>query len=71
MYVSCSLLKKYETKQGDVYSQYVQYLGDMAVGDDILTYTGKWFDQVNRGGFFPLEIEKCVHQVVLPRRDLY
>ena len=30
-YVPCSLLKKYETKGGDIYSQYVQCLGHMAV----------------------------------------
>ena len=71
-YVPRSLLKKYETKCGNVYSQFVQCLGDMAVkgeGDNLLTYTRKWFDQVNRGGLFPLndntftlfiEIEKCV-----------
>ena len=44
-------------------------------GDDVLTYTRKWFDQVNRGGLFPLndntftlfvEIEKSV-RVVLPK----
>ena len=35
-YVPRSLLKIYETKCGDMYSQYFQYLGDMAVeGDDI------------------------------------
>lgn len=77
-YVPRSLLKKYETKCGDVYSQYVQCLGDMAVegeGEDVLTYTRKWFDQVNRGGLFPIndntfsffvEIEKCV-RAVLPK----
>lgn len=77
-YVPRSLLKKYEIKCGDMYSQYVQCLGDMAVegeGDDILTYTRKWFDQVNRGGLFPIndntfsffvEIEKCV-RMVLPK----
>ena len=77
-----SLLKKYETKCGDMYSQYVQCLGDMAVegeGDDILTYTRKWFDQVNRGGLFPIndntfsffvEIEKCV-RTVLPKHMVH
>ena len=44
-------------------------------GDDVLTYTRKWFNQVNRGGLFPLndntftlfiEIEKSV-RVVLPK----
>ena len=43
-------------------------------GDDILTYTKKWFNQVNRGGLFPIndntfsffvEVEKCVHAVLL------
>lgn len=77
-YVPRSLLKKYESKSGEVYSQYVQCLGDMAVegeGSDLLQYTRKWFDQVNRGGLFPLndntftlfvEIEKCV-RTVLPK----
>ena len=40
-----------------IHSIYVQCLGDMAVegeGDDIFTYTRKWFDQVNRGGSFPI-----------------
>ena len=39
----CALLtlKKYETKQGDVYSQYVQCLAVEGEGDDILTYTRK------------------------------
>ena len=76
-YVPRSLLKKYETKCGEVYSQFVQCLGEMAVegeGDDVLTYTRKWFDQVNRGGLFPLndntftlfvEIEKSVRVVLL------
>lgn len=56
-YVARSILRKYETRNGDVYSQYVQCLGDMAVegeGSDVLLYTRKWLDQVNRGGLFPL-----------------
>ena len=56
-YVARALLKKYETRHGEAYSQYVQCLGDMAVegeGDDVLSYTRKWFDLVNRGGLFPL-----------------
>ena len=56
-YVARSILRKYETRKGDVYSQYVQCLGDMAVegeGSDVLLYTRKWLDQVNRGGLFPL-----------------
>ena len=76
-YVSRSLLKKYENKAGDVYSQYVQCLSEMAFedeGDSIFAYTRMWFDQVNRGCLFPLndatfiffiEVEKCV-QVLLP-----
>ena len=76
-YVPCSLLKKYETKSGNVYSQFVQCLGDMAVeeGDDLLTYTTKWFDRVNRGGLSMtthtlfIEIEKCV-RVVLPKHPV-
>jgi hypothetical protein len=75
-YVARSILRKYETRKGDVYSQYVQCLGDMAVegeGDDVLLYTRKWLDQVNRGGLFPLNdstftffvaIEKQVRNVL-------
>ena len=42
-------------------------------GDDLLTYTRKWFTLVNRGGLFPLnnnsfsmfiEIEKCVRHLL-------
>ena len=36
---------------------YVQCLRNMAVegeGSDVLSYTRKWLDQVNRGGLFPL-----------------
>lgn len=77
-YVPHALLKKYETRCGDVYSEYVQCLGDMAIegeGDDVLAYTRKWMDQVNRGGLFPLndnsfsffvEVEKIV-RVLLPK----
>ena len=74
-YVPHKLLKRYEARSGAVYSQYVQCLGDMAVegeGDEFATYSRRWFDQVNRGGLFPLndtlfvEIEKCV-RVVLPK----
>ena len=45
-------------------------------GDDLLSYTTKWFDQVQRGGLYPLNdqtfslfiaIEKCV-RIVLPNR---
>ena len=51
-YVARSILRKYETRNGDVYFQYVHCLGDMAVeeGNDVLLYTRKWLDQVNRGG---------------------
>lgn len=50
-----SILRKHETRQGNVSSQYVQCLGDMAVegeGSDVLLYTCKWLE-VNRGGLFP------------------
>lgn len=56
-YIPHALLKKYETRCEDMYSEYVQCLGDIAIegeGDDVLTYTRKWLDQVNRGGLFPL-----------------
>ena len=41
---------------------------------DVLEYTRKWFQQVNRGGLFPLndgthlfiEIERCVHVYLYP-----
>lgn len=60
-YVARSLLKRYERKSGDVYEEYVACLGDMAVeGDnetDLLSYTRKWLDLVNRGGLFPLNDE--------------
>ena len=76
-YVPYKLLKKYDNKTGEMYSQYVQCLGDMAVEgeEDFLGYTRKWLDQVNRGGLFPLnekafalfiEIEKCV-RLLLPQ----
>ena len=77
-YVARSILRKYETRKGDVHSQYVQCLGDMAVegeGSDVLVYTRKWLDQVNRGGLFPLNdstftffvaIEKQVRNVLPP-----
>lgn len=75
---STASLKKYETRCGDKYSEYVQCLGDMAIegeGDDVLTYTRKWLDQVNRDGLFPLnnnsfsffvEVEKII-RVLLPK----
>ncbi len=60
-YVARSLLKRYETKCGDVYEQYVTCLVDMAVkGEnetDLLSYTREWLDLVNRGGLFPLNDE--------------
>ena len=72
-YVAHSLLKRYEKKSGEVFSQYVTCLGEMAVAghqdDDLLSYSRRWIDQVNRGGLFPLndetfhlfiEVEKCV-----------
>ena len=79
-YVPRTLLKRYENEPGPVYSQYVQCLGDMAVEgeDDFEAYTRKWFDQVNRGGLFPLnqtaliffvEVEKCVRSL-LPKHVL-
>ncbi len=53
-----SLLKKYEKKKrSEKYSQFIDCLGELAVegeGDDVLTYTRKWFDLVNRGGLYPI-----------------
>ena len=56
-YVARTILRKYEKKSGEVSSQYVQCLGDMSVegeGSDVLSYTRRWLEQVNRGGLFPL-----------------
>ena len=57
-YVVRSLLKKYERKKRcEVHSQIIACLGELAVegeGDDVLTYTRKWFDLVNRGGLYPI-----------------
>ena len=77
-YVARVILKKYEKKSGEVASQYIQCLGDMAVegeGEDLQEYTKKWFEIVNRGGLYPLndetfrffvQIEKKV-KVLLPK----
>ena len=55
-----------------MYDQYTTCLSEMAVdgeGSDVLSYTRKWMEMVNRGGLFPInensfhlfiEIEKCV-----------
>ena len=56
-FVPYSLLKRFEKRKGEKYSQIVICLGEMAImgdGSDILSYTTKWFDLVNRGGLFPL-----------------
>ena len=56
-FVPHSLLKRFEKRHGDKYVKFVTCLGDMAVagdGSDVLSYTEKWFDLVNRGGLFPL-----------------
>ena len=59
------------------YDQYTTCLSEMAVdgeGSDVLSYTRKWMEMVNRGGLFPIndnsfhlfiEIEKCV-RIYLP-----
>lgn len=59
-YVVRTLLKKYEGMDDEVYSQFEQCLGQMAVtiddSDDFIDTT-KWFHQVNRGGLLlPNEI---------------
>ena len=71
-YVARQLLHVYEKKIGEVYRQYCDCLGEMAVegeGDDVQTYTRNWIDKVNRGGLYPIndssfqlfvEIEKKV-----------
>ncbi len=59
-YVPHKLLKKYEKRSGEKCGEkYTKCLGDMAVigeegeeSDDLLLYTRKWFDLVNRGGLF-------------------
>ena len=56
-FVPHSLLKRFEKRTGEKFSQFTTCLGEMAVvgeGSDILSYTTKWFDLVNRGGLFPL-----------------
>ena len=80
-YVARKLLKHYEKKRGDVVEQYVTCLGDMAVegeGADLLAYTKRWLELVNRGGLYPLsdeafrffiEIELCV-RTYLPHQLL-
>ncbi len=71
-YVAQKLLKRYEKKHGEVMEQYATCLSEMAVvgeGADLLTYTKRWLELVNRGGLFPLsdeafrffiEVELCV-----------
>jgi hypothetical protein len=52
-YVARQLLRRYEHQSGEVYDQYICPLGEMAVAgkeNDILSYTSKWIDKVNRGG---------------------
>ena len=59
-YVTRTILKKYEVMSGEVASQYIQCLGDMAVegeGDNVQAYTKRWFEIVNRGGLYPLNDE--------------
>ena len=81
-YVARSLLKKYERKKRcEVHSQFIDCLGELAVEgerDDVLTYTRKWFDLVNRGGLYPINdaaftlfvnIETCVRDL-LPKHIL-
>ena len=56
-FVPYSLLKCFEKRKGEKYSQFAICLGEMAImgeGSNILSYTTKWFDLVNRGGLFPL-----------------
>lgn len=59
-YVARSVLRRYEKSKSEVASQFVVYLGNMAVegeGGDVLTYTRKWIQKVNRDGFYPLSDE--------------
>ncbi len=76
LFVPHSLLKRFEKRRGEKFSKFITCLGEMAVvgeGGDILLYTSKWLDQVNRGGLFPLNdnsfslfvaIEKVVKTVL-------
>ena len=55
---NCS--EKHEKKAGNVASQYVHCLGEMAAereGENVLVYTRKWLKQVNRGGLYPISNE--------------
>ena len=75
-YVARTLLKKYEKKDGEMHSQFITCLGEMAVegeGEDMLTYTRNWFELVNRGGLYPINdvtfslfanIEICVRSLL-------
>ena len=66
-YVPHSLLKRYERMSCEAYSDYIQCLGDMSVegeGEDLLAYTRKWFELVNRGGLFPLKL-MTIHSLFL------
>ena len=77
-YVALKLLQKYEKKAGNVASWYVHCLGEMPVegeGEDVLMYTRKWLEQVNRGGLYPIndeafsffvELKACICSI-LPR----
>ena len=58
-YVPHKLLKKYEKRSGNKYSQFVECLGGMAVlseesSQDLLSYTKCWMEKVDRGCLFPL-----------------
>lgn len=77
-YIARTLLKRYEKQpqKNPCNVQFITCLGEMAVageGDDVLSYTRKWIDQVNRGGLFPTnnasfqlftDIEKCVQKLL-------
>ena len=68
-------------KKCKTHSQFIDCLGELAVereGDDVLTYTRKWFEIVNRGGLYPINdvaftffvhIEVCVRGL-LPKHLL-
>ena len=80
-FVAHSLLKKFDKRKGQKYALFVDCIGEIAVagdGENVLEYTRKWFDIVNRGGLFPLndnafslfvEIEKIVRRT-LPKHVL-
>ena len=55
-YIPHVLLKKYEVRDGNIFAQYVECLGNMAVEGEGDNLTSKWFTQVTEVAYFPLMI---------------